>query len=118
MSQGQSRRRNRGRGKSQNSGAKQNEQQGGQKARKKSEPKIDPVEFWGDPELLPEPISAIQPVPDVKAVVRSLGRVPLTGQETAAEHWFSLVYERAAVLAGALAAAGELDGAGEDLVGD
>ena len=118
MSQGQNRRRNRGRGKSQNSGAKQGEQQGGQKPRKKSEPKIDPVEFWGDPELLPEPISAIRPVPDVKAVVRSLGRVPLTGQETAAEHWFSLVYERAAVLAGALAAAGDLDGADEELIGE
>ncbi len=32
----------------------------------------------------------------------------MTGQETASEHWFSLVYERAAVLAGALAAAGGL----------
>ena len=41
-------------------------------------------------------------------MVRSLGRVPLSGHETAAEHWFSLVYERAAVLAGALAAAGGL----------
>ena len=77
---------------------------------RKSEPKVDPVEFWGDSAALPEPIDAIGDVPDVKAVVRSLGRVPLTGQETAAEHWFSLVYERAAVLAGALAAAGGLDG--------
>ena len=50
--------------------------------------------------------------------MRSLGRVPLTGQETAAEHWFSLVYERAAVLAGALAAAGDLDGADEELIGE
>lgn len=118
MSQSQGRRRNRGRNKSQSSGAKQNDNQSGQTKRKKNEPKIDPVEFWGDPDLLPEPISAIRPVPDVKAVVRSLGRVPLTGQETAAEHWFSLVYERAAVLAGALAAAGGLDGADEELVGD
>ena len=76
----------------------------------KNEPKIDPVEFWGDTSLLPEPIESIDDVPDVKAVVRSLGRVPVTGQETAAEHWFSLVYERAGVLAGALAAAGGLDG--------
>lgn len=119
MSQG--RRRNRNRGKAQNT-AKQNDQSNGssnaQSRRKKSEPKIDPVEFWGDAELLPEPISAVEGVPDVKAVVRSLGRVPLSGQETAAEHWFSLVYERAAVLAGALAAAGGLDGADDDLVGD
>ncbi|MEM9465333.1 MAG: hypothetical protein AAGA90_08155 [Actinomycetota bacterium] len=77
---------------------------------RKNEPKIDPAEFWGDADALPEPIDAIDDVPDVKAVVRSLGRVPLTGQETAAEHWFSLVYERAAVLAGALAAAGGLAG--------
>ena len=118
MSQSQGRRRNRSRGKSQNSAPKQGEQQGGPRPRKKSEPKIDPVEFWGDPELLPEPIAAIEPVPDVKVVVRSLGRVPLTGQETAAEHWFSLVYERAAVLAGALAAAGELDKADEQPIGE
>ncbi len=65
---------------------------------KRNEPKVDPVEFWGDPAALPEPMRAI------------LGRVPLSGHETAAEHWFSLVYERAAVLAGALAAAGGLLG--------
>ncbi len=82
---------------------------GGQKSRNRNEPKVDPLQFWGDPELLPDPISAVRSVPDVKAVVQSLGRVPLAGQETAAEHWFSLVYERAAVLAGALAAAGELE---------
>ena len=85
-----------------------------QNQQRRNEPKIDPVEFWGDPEALPEPIDSIDHVPDAKAVVRSLGRVPLSGQETAAEHWFSLVYERAAVLAGALAAAGGLDGDDED----
>ena len=77
---------------------------------KRNEPKIDPVEFWGDPAALPEPMRAIAEAPDPKAVVRSLGRVPLSGHETAAEHWFSLVYERAAVLAGALAAPGGLLG--------
>lgn len=100
--------RSRNRAKGQNPSA-DNPKKPGQRQRK-SEPKIDPVEFWGDPAALPEPLDAIGDVPDVKAVVRSLGRVPLTGQETAAEHWFSLVYERAAVLAGALAAAGGLDG--------
>jgi hypothetical protein len=40
--------------------------------------------------------------------------VPLSGHETAAEHWFSLVYERAAVLAGALAAAGGLLGESDE----
>lgn len=81
-----------------------------QNQQRRNEPKIDPVEFWGDPDALPEPIDSIEQVPDAKAVVRSLGRVPLSGQETAAEHWFSLVYDRAAVLAGALAAAGGLHG--------
>ena len=57
---------------------------------------------------------AIAEAPDPKAVVRSLGRVPLSGHETAAEHWFSLVYERAAVLAGALAAAGGLLGESDE----
>ena len=110
-----SRRRSRNRGKSQSQGQNQQPAQSqkknpGQRNNRKSEPKVDPVEFWGDPDAMPEPIDSIDQVGDVKAVVRSLGRVPITGQETAAEHWFSLVYERAAVLAGALAAAGGLHG--------
>ncbi|MEM9203162.1 MAG: hypothetical protein AAGC53_16005 [Actinomycetota bacterium] len=106
------RNRSRGRGKQQNSSSEASKtsetskKQGGKG--RKNEPKIDPAEFWGDDAALPQPIGSIDDVSDVKAVVRSLGRVPLTGQETAAEHWFSLVYERAAVLAGALAAAGGL----------
>ena len=80
--------------------------QGGQK---KAAPPVDPKEFWGDPDLLPERIGGLQHSPDVRAVLTSLGRPPLSGNETAAEHWFSMVYERAAFLAGALAAAGDLD---------
>ena len=76
---------------------------------KKNPPKVDPREFWGDPDLLPERIDGLAHSPDVRAVLTSLGRPPLTGNETAAEHWFSMVYERAAFLAGALAAAGDLD---------
>jgi hypothetical protein len=103
--------RSRNRGKAQNQGADNAKKSGARQ--RKNEPKVDPVEFWGDATALPDPIDAIGEVPDVKAVVRSLGRIPLSGQETAAEHWFSLVYERAAVLAGALAAAGELSGESE-----
>ena len=62
----------------------------------------------------PNRCRTIDEAPDPKAVVRSLGRVPLSGHETAAEHWFSLVYERAAVLAGALAAAGGLLGESDE----
>ena len=101
------RKRNRNR---KSSGESKGQQQPKKQNQRRNEPKVDPVEFWGDPEALPEPIDSIEHVPDAKAVVRSLGRVPLPGQETAAEHWFSLVYERAAVLAGALAAAGGLHG--------
>ena len=96
-------RRKRGR----NSGRDANARKG-QKQRRK-EPRVDPVEFWGDADALPEPRTHVETAPDVRALVSSLGRPPITGQETAAEHWFSLVYERAAVLAGALAAAGGLD---------
>jgi hypothetical protein len=78
------------------------------KSSRRKEPQVDLAEFWGDSNALPEPIEHIREAGDVKAVVQSLGRVPLSGQETAAEHWFALVYERAAVLAGALAAAGDL----------
>jgi hypothetical protein len=40
--------------------------------------------------------------------VRSLGRPPLQGHETIAAHYFEAVYDRSVVLAGALAAAGDL----------
>ncbi len=80
-----------------------------QGAQKKAQPKVDPEEFWGNPDLLPERIDGLQISPDVRAVLTSLGRPPLTGNETPAEHWFSMVYERAAFLAAALAAAGDLD---------
>lgn len=71
-------------------------------------PEIDPVEFWGETDQLPDPPAPLAAAADPKAVVQSLGRVPLPGHETAAEHWLALVYERAAVLGSALAAAGEL----------
>ena len=42
------------------------------------------------------------------AVIRSIGRPPLTGQETISEHYFAAVYERAVSLSSALAAAADL----------
>jgi hypothetical protein len=45
---------------------------------------------------------------DPAAVVRSLGRPPLSGHHNVAEHYFTAVYERAVTLASALAAAGDL----------
>ncbi|MFP5322795.1 MAG: hypothetical protein ACLGIC_13255 [Acidimicrobiia bacterium] len=66
------------------------------------------AEFWGDDDALPEPRDDIRITQDPSAVVRSLGRPPLPGQEQAAEAYFAAVYGRAVGLASALAAAGEL----------
>ena len=41
-------------------------------------------------------------------MVTSLGRVPLSGSETIAEHYFEAVLERSVMLGSALAAAGGL----------
>ena len=76
---------------------------------RKATPKINSVEFWGDPEALPCADGIVEHSGDARALLDSLGRPPVPGQETAAGRWFTLVYERAAFLAGALAAAGELD---------
>ena len=113
MSQG--RRRPRGRGKSPEQSAG-----GSRKAsppRRKEDPKVDPEEFWGDPAALPAPVESIRGAAEVRALCSSLGRVPLPGQEAAAEHWLALVYERSAVLARALAAASGVAAEEDDLLG-
>ena len=66
------------------------------------------LEYWGDSSRLPEPSSDIRITRDPSAVVRSLGRPPLPGQEHASEAYFTAVYGRAVGLASALAAAGDL----------
>ncbi len=100
-----SRSRNRKGGSSNLNAGRQNSQPRGRKAA----PKINPTEFWGDPEALPFVDETVEHSGDARALLESLGRPPVPGQETAAQRWFTLVYERAAFLAGALAAAGELD---------
>lgn len=65
-------------------------------------------EFWGDPATLPSAEGSVRIASDPSAVVRSLGRPPLQGHETIAEHYFDAVYDRAVTLASALAAAGNL----------
>ncbi len=88
------------------------------KRKAKSKPKqqvaFDPVAFWGDPELLPEPIASVSHSPDVTAAVSSLGRIPIPPHETAAQHSFQMVYQRASMLASALAAASDLNDVDED----
>lgn len=76
--------------------------------------KQSPRQFWGDVEQLPAPKEYDPTSPDITAVVRSLGRPPIPGQEGAAMHYFTVVYERAAVLATALAAVGGLDSSDDD----
>ena len=66
----------------------------------------DGAGFWGDPEKLPPARQEIRITAAPAAVARSLGPPPLHGHEAIAEHYFSVVYERAVMLAGAVAAAG------------
>jgi hypothetical protein len=71
--------------------------------------------FWGSApqdEDLDELV--IRPVDDPTVMIRSLGPPPLPGGEMMAEHYFAAVYEKAAALALALAAASDLLDAGDD----
>lgn len=92
---------------------------GGQKRKRKRSKKVDPAKYWGDRDLLRIPETFVTETPDTSTVVASLGRAPIPGQENASKHYFSLLYDRAAALSVALAAAGrihemaELDEAGE-----
>ena len=71
--------------------------------------KVDPQVFWGDPAKLAEHNAGKALITtNPSAVVQSLGRPPLSGQQNAAEHYFVAVYDRAVNLAAALAAAGNL----------
>lgn len=55
---------------------------------------------------MPDAQREVRMTTDPGAVPRSLGPPPLPGHETAAEHYFAAVYDRAVTTAGALAAAG------------
>jgi len=85
------------------------------KNNKKAAPK--PEEFWGRVEELPEADAVARITTDPSAVVRSLGRAPLSGHHSAAEHYFAAVYDRSVTLASALAAAGDLIET-DDLISD
>jgi hypothetical protein len=76
--------------------------------------------FWGDAAAVaehPVPARVITPGVDPTALVESLGPLPFPGAG-AAPHYFAAVYERAAGLAVALAAAaGLLDLSGDEAEG-
>jgi hypothetical protein len=65
-------------------------------------------DFWGRVDDATPPPDAIRPVHDPTVLVRSLGPPPLPAHETVAEHYFDAVYDKAANLAVALAAASGL----------
>lgn len=65
-------------------------------------------DFWGTRLPVPDDRPSIAPAPDPTAVFRSLGPPPLAGHAAIAENYFTLVYDRAAGLATALAASSGL----------
>ncbi|MPZ71671.1 MAG: hypothetical protein GEU74_00320 [Nitriliruptorales bacterium] len=68
----------------------------------------DGAGFWGNPSKLPAPREDVRITDDPAAVARSLGPPPLPGHDVIAEHYFETVYDRAVMLAGAVATAGGL----------
>jgi hypothetical protein len=85
------------------------------KSNRRGKKAVSPVQFWGDPDATFDEPAPIEIAEDPTAMVRSLGPAPLPGREQVAEHYFAAVYERAAALGGALAAAADLlDTADED----
>ena len=84
---------------------------GGGRKRKKSrkKPRLDPVKYWGDPGALPVRNDYVLEGADPTAVVRSLGKAPIPGKNSAPELYFEVLYQRAAGLAHALSFAGGLN---------
>ena len=90
----------------------------GRRRKSKAKNRVDPAAFWGDPKALPSVADVrVNITSNPVAVVKSLGRPPLSGQQNASEHYFAAVYERAVNLGAALAAAGDLIEP-DDLTGD
>ncbi len=77
------------------------------KRRRKSNAKAA-KEFWGDLGSLPAEVPRIRVSAEPAAVVASLGKAPLHGHEAAADQYLKVAYQRAVMMAGALAAAADL----------
>ena len=84
---------------------------GSNRKRKKSrkKPRLDPVKYWGDATALPTRNDYVLQSTDPTAVIRSLGKAPIPGKNSAPELYFEVLYNRAAGLAQALAFAGGLN---------
>lgn len=87
-----------------------NQQTSGRKRKKnRKKQRLDPVKYWGDPTALPVRNDYALETSDPTAVIRSLGKAPLPGKNSAPELYFEVLYTRAAGLAQALAFAGGLN---------
>ncbi len=69
--------------------------------------------FWGDATALPPPPESVRITHDPAAVLRSIGRPPLSAPETLSSAYFEAVCQRTVALSRALAAAGDLIDADE-----
>jgi hypothetical protein len=65
-------------------------------------------DFWGSAQTDEDAVESITLSEDPTAMIQSLGPPPLPGHEPAAEAYFAVVYDKAASLAAALAAASNL----------
>lgn len=90
-------------------GQKQGGQKSGRKRKGRKKPKLDPVKYWGDPGSLPVRADYQLEGTDPTAVIRSLGKAPIPGKNSAPELYFEVLYSRAAGLAQALSFAGGLN---------
>lgn len=90
----------------QNGGSKSSRKKRRRKNRQNQAKQV--TQFWGIGTELPAPAESVRITKEPAAVIRSIGRPPLPGQEAIAEHYFAAVYERAVSLSGALAAAADL----------
>lgn len=96
-----------------NNGAKagnnKNQPSKSRKRKNRKKPKLDPLKYWGDPSAMPTRDDYALETPDPTAVIRSLGKAPIPGKNSAPELYFDVLYTRAAGLAQALAFAGGLN---------
>ena len=63
---------------------------GTRKRRRRSRSKPDPRKFWGNPETLPRAIYDLSAPVVTNAIPASLGRPPITGQETVSIKYFDI----------------------------
>ena len=81
----------------------------GRKKRRRNRNRSDPKKVWGNKETLPLPIHNVKTPRATQAVLDSLGKPPIPGQEVPSLEHLGAIYDRSAGLAFALAAAGGLD---------